>query len=333
MNKNTFVIAEAGVNHNGSLSLAKKMIKIAARSGVDAVKFQTFKAKNEITRNAPMAEYQTKGTKNLSQFEMVKKFELSFSDHQVLQKQCKKLGVEFMSSAFDIPSLKLLKKLRLKRYKIPSSEITNYPYLKEIGKYKKPIILSTGMSTIYEIKKAIAVLKTAGTKIKKITLLHCNTAYPTDMSDVNLLSMLDLKKKFKTYVGYSDHTLGIEVSVAAAALGALVIEKHFTINRKMKGPDHSSSLQPQELKKMVLSIRNIGQALGKKNKHPSKSEKKNIFIVRKSIVAKKKIKKGETLTEENITTKRPAFGISPMKWNKIIGTSAKKNFSEDDFII
>ena len=333
MNKKTFVIAEAGVNHNGSLNLAKKMVKIAVKSGVDAVKFQTFKARNEITKNAPMAEYQKKGNENLSQFEMVKKFELSFSDHQALQKLCKKLGVEFMSSAFDIPSLKLLKKLGLKRYKIPSSEITNYPYLKEIGKYKKPIILSTGMSTIYEIKKAIAVLQTAGARIKQITLLHCNTAYPTHMSDVNLLSMLDLKKKFNTYVGYSDHTLGIEVPIAAVALGALVVEKHFTINRKMKGPDHSSSLQPQELKQMVLSIRNIDLALGKKNKHPSKSEKKNISIVRKSIVAKKKIKKGETLTEDNITTKRPGFGISPMEWKKIIGTLAKKNFAEDDFII
>ena len=330
--KKVFIIAEAGVNHNGSLSVAKRLAYNAAKAGADAVKFQTFKAKNEITKYAPLAEYQKKIFRKLSQYEMVKKLELSHKDHKKLKNYCKKINIEFMSSAFDIPSLKFLKSINIKKFKIPSGEITNFPYLKEIGSYNAKIILSTGMCNLTEIDRALKILKKSGTKNKNISILHCHTDYPTSMSDVNLSTILTLKKRYNNIIGYSDHTLGIEMPIAAAALGSNIIEKHITLNKKMSGPDHSSSIEPQELKKMIHSIRNVEKAFGNGIKKPTRREKKNIPIVRKSIVAMRKIKIGETFNEENITTKRPGYGISPMKWVSIIGKKSKKNYEEDDLI-
>lgn len=331
MIKKTFVIAEAGVNHNGNFENAKKMIDVAKKSGVDAVKFQTFKAEKVVSKFAEKAEYQKNNTGNSeSQLEMIKKLELSFSDFKELKEYSEKQGILFLSTPFDFESIEFLEDLGMEIWKIPSGEITNLPYLEKIAKIGKKIIMSTGMCELSEIEEALKVLKEAGAK--DISILHCNTEYPTPMKDVNLLAMLGLKEKFKVDIGYSDHTLGIEVPISAVALGAQIIEKHFTLDKSMEGPDHIASLNPQELEEMVKAIRNIEVALGSKEKFASESEFKNRAIARKSIVANRKIKVGEILTEENLTVKRPGTGISPMKWNSVIGTRALKDFEEDEMI-
>jgi len=328
-----FIIAEAGVNHNGSIKIAKKLINLASEAGADAIKFQTFKAENLVTKNLEKANYQKNNTsKKESQYKMLKKLELTKETHQELIRYSKKKKIQFLSSPFDHESIQLLNDLGLKIFKIPSGEITNFPYLKHIGKLKKKIILSTGMANILEIRNALNILINSGTKKSNIIVLHANTEYPTPMEDVNLNAMITIRNLFKVAVGYSDHTLGLEVDIAAVALGAKCIEKHFTLNRNMRGPDHKASLEPKELKHMVRSIRNVEQALGDGTKKPTKSEKKNIKIVRKSIVAKTKIKKGERLSKKNITIKRPGTGMSPMKWEKILGTKAIKNYNIDDLI-
>jgi N,N'-diacetyllegionaminate synthase len=329
-----FIIAEAGVNHNGEINLAKKLIDVAIEARADAVKFQTFKADEVISSFAPMAEYQKKNLgKEETQLEMVKELELSFEDFVELKKYCDEKGIMFLSTPFDIQSARFLKDLDLEIFKIPSGEITNYPLLREIGSYKKKVILSTGMADLGDIEDAIDVLLEFGTKREDITLLHCNTEYPTPMEDVNLRAIITLREAFKVNVGYSDHTLGIEIPIAAVALGATVIEKHFTLDKNLPGPDHKASLEPYELKAMVKAIRNIEKALGTGIKKPSKSEIKNINIARKSIVAKRNIKKGEIFTDENITTKRPGTGISPMKWNEVIGKRASRDFRKDEEIM
>jgi N,N'-diacetyllegionaminate synthase len=330
MNK-VFIIAEAGVNHNGSIELAKELIDKASEAGADAVKFQSFKAKSLVTKNAMKAEYQKETTGNSDgQFDMIKKLELDYRKHEELAEHCKTKDIMFLSSAFDLESIDLLNDLGLEILKIPSGEITNLPYLRKIGSLKKRVILSTGMSTLGDIEKALEILKTSGTI--DITVLHCNTEYPTPIGDVNLNAMNTIKDAFKVEVGYSDHTLGIEVPIAAVALGATVIEKHFTLDKTMEGPDHRASLEPSELKEMVRCIRNIEQALGDGVKKLTKSESKNINIARKSIVAGRDIKKGEIFTEENLAIKRPGNGISPMRWDEIIGKIAKVDFKEDELI-
>ncbi|ALV21571.1 MULTISPECIES: N-acetylneuraminate synthase [Carnobacterium] len=331
MNK-TFIIAEAGVNHNGSIELAKELIAKGAEAGVDAVKFQSFKADKLVTVNAEKAEYQVANTGNNeeNQYQMIKKLELDYDKHQELMDYATSLGVMFLSSAFDLESIDLLKDLGLDIFKIPSGEITNLPYLRKTAKTGKKIILSTGMSTLGEIEEALEVLKNNGAK--DITVLHCNTEYPTPMSDVNLTAMNTMKEAFKVPVGYSDHTLGIEVPIAAVALGAAIIEKHFTLDKTMEGPDHKASLEPDELKQMVTSIRNIEQALGNGVKTPTQSERKNKAIARKSLVSKTAIASGEVFTEENLEIKRPGTGISPMLWDEIIGTKATKNYQADELI-
>ena len=328
-----FIIAEAGVNHNGSIKIAKKLINLASEAGADAIKFQTFKAENIATINSKKANYQKHTTsKKESQYKMLKKLELTKEAHQELIRHSKKKKIQFLSSPFDHESIQLLDDLGLKIFKIPSGEITNFPYLKHLGKLKKKIILSTGMANILEIRKALNILTNSGTKKSNITILHTNTEYPTPMKDVNLNAMITIRNLFKVAVGYSDHTLGVEVDIAAVALGAKCIEKHFTLNRNMRGPDHKASLEPKEFKYMIRSIRNIEIALGDGTKKPTKSEKKNIKIVRKSIVAKIEIKKGDRFSKNNIAIKRPGIGMSPMKWEKILGTKAKKNYNTDDLI-
>ncbi len=326
-----FVIAEAGVNHNGSLELAKKLVDTAKDSGADCVKFQTFISKNIVSKNAVKADYQKKQTKTEeSQQDMLKKLELSFDDFVELNQYCSEKNIEFLSTAFDFDSIDFLNSLGISRWKIPSGEITNLPYLIKIAQLNKPVILSTGMSTMNDIKKAIFALKENGSG--EITVLHCTTEYPTPFNEVNLKAMLSINKEFGVKVGYSDHTRGIEVPIAAVALGATVIEKHFTLNRNMEGPDHRASLEPGELKAMVDSIRNIESALGDGIKQPTESEKKNMIVARKSIIAKRDIKKGETLTEDNLTVKRPGDGISPMEWFDVLGTVAIRYFQEDELI-
>ncbi len=326
-----FVIAEAGVNHNGSLELAKKLVDTAKDSGADCVKFQTFISKNIVSKNAVKADYQKKQTKTEeSQQDMLKKLELSFDDFVELNQYCSEKNIEFLSTAFDFDSIDFLNSLGISRWKIPSGEITNLPYLIKIAQLNKPVILSTGMSTMNDIKKAIFALKENGSG--EITVLHCTTEYPTPFNEVNLKAMLSINKEFGVRVGYSDHTRGIEVPIAAVALGATVIEKHFTLNRNMEGPDHRASLEPGELKAMVDSIRNIESALGDGIKQPTESEKKNMIVARKSIIAKRDIKKGETLTEDNLTVKRPGDGISPMEWFDVLGTVAIRYFQEDELI-
>jgi len=328
-----FIIAEAGVNHNGSIDLAKKLIDVASASGADAVKFQTFKANNLVTKKAQKAIYQKENTdKRESQFNMLKKLELDIEAHKELISYCSKKKIIFLSSPFDHESIELLNDLGLEILKIPSGEITNLPYLRHIGKLNKRIILSTGMSNIDEVKNALNILINSGTKKNKITVLHANTEYPTPMKDVNLRSMLTIGKELDINFGYSDHTLGIEVDIAAVAMGASCIEKHFTLDSNMDGPDHKASLIPNQLKAMVIAIRNIELALGSSIKKPSRSETKNIKIARKSIVAKIKIKKGEILLEKNLAVKRPGGGISPMKWDSVIGTKATKDYNEDELI-
>ena len=328
-----FIIAEAGVNHNGSIQLAYKLIDVASASGADAVKFQTFKAENLVSKNAQKAEYQKQTTnQSESQFNMLKKLELDTNAHKKLINYCKKKDIVFLSTPFDHESIDLLNELELQIFKIPSGEITNLTYLRHIGSLGKEVILSTGMSTLKEIEEALMILTSAGTSKENITILHANTMYPTPMEDVNLRAMQTIQDKFGVAVGYSDHTLGIEVDIAAVAMGATIIEKHFTIDKTMDGPDHKSSIDPEELKAMVSSIRNIEKALGSSIKKPSKSEKPNIIMARKSIVARKSIKKGELFTEKNITIKRPGIGISPMKWDTILGKVAERDYQIDDLL-
>lgn len=325
------VIAEAGVNHNGSIQLAKQLIDAAVEAGVDIVKFQTFKAENLVSKDAKKADYQIENTRNTeSQFEMLKKLELTEQQHIELMSYCKQKKIHFWSTAFDNDSISLLKRLGINLWKIPSGEITNLPYLEKIGSFNEKVIISTGMCNMQEIEEAITVLTNAGTAIQNITILHCNTEYPTPMCDVNLLAINTIKKKFKTKVGYSDHTQGIEVPIAAVAIGATVIEKHFTLDRGMEGPDHKASLEPNELKQMVMGIRNIELAIGNGVKEPSPSEQKNKAIARKSIVAKRNIEIGEIFTVDNITTKRPANGINPMEWHNVLGKKATTNFTIDE---
>jgi len=328
-----FIIAEAGVNHNGSIELAYRLIDVASESGANAVKFQTFKAENLVSKNAQKAEYQKQTTNpSESQFNMLKKLELDTNAHKRLIDYCKKKDIIFLSTPFDHESIELLDELELQIFKIPSGEITNLTYLRHIGSLRKEVILSTGMSTLKEIEEALIILTSAGTSKKNITILHANTMYPTPMEDVNLRAMQTIQDKFDVAVGYSDHTLGIEVDIAAVAMGATIIEKHFTLDKTMDGPDHKSSISPEELKAMVSSIRNIEKALGSSIKKPSKSEKPNITMARKSIVASKSIKKGELFTEKNITIKRPGTGISPMKWDNILGKVAERDYQIDDLL-
>lgn len=326
-----FIIAEAGVNHNGDINIAKKLVDEAVLAGADAVKFQTFKAENLVCRNASKAEYQLDTTdKDETQFDMLKKLELTEKMHVELIDYCKNRDIMFLSTPFDIDSLHYLVNLGLDIIKIPSGEITNYPLIREVGKTKKKVILSSGMSTLNEIKNAKRVLMEFG--CKDLIILHCNTEYPTPYQDVNLKAMNTIREELGVRVGYSDHTQGITVPIAAVALGAEVIEKHFTLNRNMIGPDHRASLEPDELKEMIRAIRNVEASLGDGVKKPSESEKKNIKIARKSIVAKCNIAKGALLNGENLTTKRPGTGISPMEWNYVIGQKAKRDFDMDEMI-
>ena len=328
-----FIIAEAGVNHNGSTELAKKLIDVAVHSGADAIKFQTFKAENLVSKKAQKAEYQKQTTDSKeSQFEMIKKLELDVDTHQALMAYCAEKNILFLSTPFDHDSLNILNKLGLDIFKIPSGEITNLPYLKQIGALNKQVILSTGMANLGEIEAALAVLVSAGTQRKRITVLHANTMYPTPMEDVNLKAMQTIGQAFDIAYGYSDHTLGIEVDIAAVAMGASVIEKHFTLDKTMEGPDHKASLEPDELKAMVKAIRNIELALGSRVKQVSNSERPNMAVARKSLIAKIDIKQGEQFTENNLTIKRPGAGISPMRWDEVIGQTAQKNYLADDLI-
>ena len=326
-----FIIAEAGVNHNGSLELAKELVDAAKDAGADCVKFQTFVSKNIVSKNAVKAEYQKQQTEpEESQQDMLKKLELSFDEFVELNEYCKSISIEFMSTAFDFDSIDFLDGLEMGIWKIPSGDITNLPYLIKIAKLNKPVILSTGMSTMEDIRSAIKALEENGAT--ELTVLHCTTEYPTPFEDVNLRAMNTIKEEFGVKVGYSDHTRGIEVPIASVALGATVIEKHFTLDRNMEGPDHKASLEPNELKAMVDSIRHIELALGNEMKQPAESEKKNMTVARKSITASKEIKSGEIFTEENLTVKRPGDGISPMRWFDIIGKPAPRDFEEDELI-
>ena len=330
MNK-TYIIAEAGVNHNGELSLATKMIEEAKKAGADAVKFQTFVSENLVAGFAPKAEYQQITTgKAESQLQMLKKLELSFDDFLVLRDYAKELEIDFLSTPFDMESLDFLITLQMPFWKIPSGEITNKPYLQKIERTKRPIILSTGMCMMQEIEDALELFRDYSRK--DITLLHCNSQYPTPYEDVNLRAMITLSDHYGVNTGYSDHTQGIEVPIAAVALGATVIEKHFTMDKGMKGPDHQASIEPSELAAMVKAIRHIERALGDGVKQPTLSELKNISIARKSIIAKKEVHKGEVFTEENLTVKRPGDGISPMHWDEYIGRPSDKDYLPDEMI-
>ena len=327
----TLIIAEAGVNHNGRLDLALKMVDEAKRAGADIVKFQTAIPERVISRYADKAEYQKETTGNEeSQLEMCRRIHLKLSDYDIIKEYCEEVGIEFLSTPFDLESIAYLEKLGMKLWKIPSGEITNLPYLIKIAKTGKPVIMSTGMAELEEVEEAVNVLKEGGAG--EITLLHCTTEYPAPFDSVNLKAMNTLREKLGTKVGYSDHTTGIEVVVAAVSLGATVIEKHFTLNRNLEGPDHKASLEPEELEVMVNKIRIIEKALGDGIKRAAEAEKKNIAIARKSIVAAKDIKKGEILSEDNITTKRPGNGISPMQWFEVLGTEAIRDFGEDELI-
>ncbi len=330
---NTLVIAEAGVNHNGDMHIARELIEAAAGAGADVVKFQTFKADQLATNKAGKSEYQKKTTSlKESQKDMLERLELSPSQHHSLIAHCKKHNIEFLSTAFDIPSIRFLTELNLKRFKIPSGEITNYPYLCEAGISGKKIILSTGMASLGDIEAAINVLKKAGTCKEEITILHCSTQYPTPIECVNLRAMQSISKAFNLPVGYSDHTAGTEVAIAAVAMGAKIIEKHITLNKNLEGPDHLASLEPKQFKLMVDNIRNIEIALGDGVKKPTLCEEENMVLARKSIVAALPIKKGDAFTNKNITSKRPATGISPMRWEEILERTASKDFQPDEVI-
>lgn len=327
-----YIIAEIGVNHNGSLETALKMLDVAAATGVDCVKFQTFKAEDLASKYADTAEYHKRNVSpnENNQQEMLKRYELKYEDFKILKQRCKELNVDFLSTPFDNGSIDILQKIGVDFWKIPSGEITNVPYLIKIAQTSKPVILSTGMSNMEEIKFAVKLLKENG--VPDIILLHCNTEYPTPYEDVNLNAMLTIQKETGLKVGYSDHTPGIAVAIAAVALGACVIEKHFTLDKDMPGPDHKASMEPHEMSEMVKNIRIVEKALGDRVKIASKSEEKNIVIARKSIVASCNIKKGEVFTENNITTKRPGSGISPIYWFEIIGKKAKRDFEKDELI-
>jgi len=334
-NTKVFIIAEAGVNHNGSIYLAKKLIDVAVFAEVDAVKFQTFKAENLVSKNAKKADYQKENMNDDgddNQFNMLKKLELDIDTHNELIAYCNSKNIMFLSTPFDHVSIDMLDDLKLPIFKIPSGEITNLPYLRHIGSLKKEIILSSGMADIGEIEDALDIVIQAGTLKENITVLHANTMYPTPMTDVNLKAMVTIGNTFDVAYGYSDHTLGIEVDIAAVAMGASCIEKHFTLDNTMEGPDHKASLEPNELKAMVKGIRNIELALGSSIKKPSPSETPNIKVARKSIVASGEIKKGEILSEDNLSIKRPANGINPMRWDEIIGSVASKDYIEDELI-
>lgn len=326
-----YIIAEAGVNHNGDLKIAKEMVGVAKNAGVDAIKFQTFVTENLVTRNAQTAEYQKHNTgKQETQFEMLKRLELSYDNYKELKELCSETGIEFLSTPFDIESIKMLERLDIDKFKVPSGEITNYPYLVQIAQTGKPVIMSSGMCTWSEIADAVQVLRDHGTT--DLSLLHCTTEYPAPYNEVNLKVINAMQDKFGVKVGYSDHTQGIEVAVAAVAMGAEIIEKHFTLSREMEGPDHKASLEPQELKSMVQAIRNVEMAIGSSEKRPSTSEIQNMKVARKSIVAKRNIKIGEMFSEKNLTTKRPGTGLSPMLWNSVIGQVAVRNFEKDECI-
>lgn len=331
----TLIIAEAGVNHNGSIELAKRLVDVAADAGVDYVKFQTFRAEKLVTPNARQAEYQKMNTGNAeeSQFEMLKRLELSPEAHLSLCAYCREKGIGFLSTAFDFESVDFLRSLELGLWKIPSGEATNYPFLKRIASFNEKTILSTGMCDMDDVRAAVDALYRNGLSKENLVLLHCNTEYPTPFADVNLKAMDALRREFGVEVGYSDHTNGIEVPIAAVALGATVIEKHFTLDRDMEGPDHKASLEPMELKTMVDAIHNVECAIsGDGTKHISESERKNIAIARKSIVAARDIRKGEMLSEENLTVKRPGAGISPMRWEEVIGSIAGRDYTADELI-
>lgn len=329
--KSVCIIAEAGVNHNGDIDTAKRLVDVAHESGADVVKFQTFQAENLVSKYAKKAVYQLCSTNNNeSQREMLKKLELTYDMHIELFQHCKKIGIDFLSAPFDLNSIDLLESIGINIYKIPSGEITNLPYLRKIGSLKKSVILSSGMSTMTEIKDAVKILRESGAA--SIAVLQCNTQYPTPMQDVNLNVMNTIRKELGVCVGYSDHTDGIEVPIAAVAMGAEIIEKHFTLDKAMEGPDHKASLSPDELKAMVKAIRNIEMAMGSTEKKPTPSERDNLTVVRKSIVAKREIEVGEIFSDENITTKRPGTGLSPMLWNDVIGMTAKRKYKEDELI-
>lgn len=327
----TTIIAEAGVNHNGSIELAKQMVEAAAKAGADYIKFQTFKPEKLVSKYAQKADYQKKTTgNNESQLQMLEKLALSYDDFVELKKYCEQIGIGFLSTPFDEDSIRFLDSLDMDFWKIPSGEITNYPYLVQIAQTGRDIVLSTGMCEMDEIADAMKVLEESGAG--NISLLHCNTEYPTPYEDVNLLAMKQMRTAFKKQVGYSDHTVGIEVPIAAVALGAEIIEKHFTLDKNMEGPDHKASLEPLELSQMICSIRHIEKSLGDGNKKRTASEQHNIAAARKSIVAKCAISKGDIFTEANLTVKRPGSGISPMKWKELIGTKAQRDYVEDELI-
>lgn len=329
----TLIIAEAGVNHNGDMSLAKRLVDVAAEAGADLIKFQTFNAGRLVTREARKAEYQLRSTDGAeSQFEMLRRLELSDADHRQLIDHCRQRGIGFFSTGFDIESVDQLVQMGVRQFKVPSGEITNLPYLRHISRYGYTVILSTGMATMGEIEAAIEVLESAGTPRHDIKVLHCTTEYPTPMSEVNLRAMQSIAAAFGVDVGYSDHTRGIEVAVAAVALGATVIEKHFTLDRNLPGPDHKASLEPDELKAMVAAIRNIEIAMGDGIKRITESERKNRPIARKSLVASTRIKAGEPFSAENLACKRPGSGISPMRWDEVLGRRAPRDFSTDEMI-
>ena len=331
----TLIIAEAGVNHNGDLNLAKKLVEVASEAGADFVKFQSFKSEEVVSLDAPKAKYQLENAQDKAetQFEMIKKLELNKNAHLELLAHCQKCGIAFLSTPFDLPSIALLDELGLEIFKIPSGEITNLPYLKAVGALRKKVILSTGMSDLDEIKAALQVLIKQGTKESHISILHANTAYPTPFDDVNLLALKTLQKEFPRHkIGFSDHSLGIACPLGAVALGANIIEKHFTLNKNLAGPDHKASLEPNELKAMVRGIRELERAMGNGEKKRTKSEKENLKIARKSLVARCVIKKGEIFDETNLTTKRPATGISAMRYDEFLGKAANKNYAKDELI-
>lgn len=329
--KSTLIIAEAGVNHNGKLEIAKRLALEAKKCGADIVKFQTAKLNALVSRFADMAEYQKRNIgKEMSQREMLKEILLTYEDFVKLADYCNEIGIQFLSTPFDLESIDFLKSLGCNLWKIPSGEITNLPYLKKIASMNLPIILSTGMCTLDEVREAMDILDRNNTGL--VTLMHCTTQYPVPFKDVNLRAMITLKENFNCKIGYSDHTSGIEVPIAAVAMGAVVIEKHFTIDRYMEGPDHKASLEPRDFSEMVKAIRNIEAALGSSVKKPTESEMMNRYVARKSIIAARKIRRGEVLTEENLTTKRPGNGISPMKWHEVLGREAIRDFDEDELI-
>ena len=333
VSRSVLIIAEAGVNHNGDIALAKQLIEVAAESGADLVKFQTFRAAELATDNAQMAVYQKMAIGDQkSQLEMLRQLELSPDAHRILIEHCRKIGIGFLSTAFDTFSIKLLCSLGQELFKIPSGELTNLPYLREIGRLGKKVVLSSGMASLHEVEVAIDVLERSGTPRKKITVLHCTSEYPAPMQDVNLRAMQSMQNTLGVEVGYSDHTIGIEIAIAAVAMGAKIIEKHFTLDRDLPGPDHKASLEPHELMGMVKSIRNLETAMGDGVKAPSATEMHNRAIVRKSLVASRRIRRGDLFSADNLAAKRPGTGISPMRWDEVIGTRSPRDFSKDELI-